>query len=170
LGTASDGDTLANIENVLGSGSADTLTGNSASNVLSGGDGSDTLVGGGGGDVLSGGRGNDILTGSATEKDSFYFTDLAGTDTVTNFLRANGDVLVVDLSVFSLGASFTAAELVNSAGHVASGAIAQFIYDTDTQQLWFDADGSGATNAAIHIATLTGGPASLLLSDFAIIE
>jgi Ca2+-binding RTX toxin-like protein len=172
-----------------GGNGIDTLTGGSAADSLSGGADGDTLIGGGGADnmfgdagndtldatasvdaKLRGGDGNDTLIGNNSARDYFYFENLTGTDTITNFLRANGDVLVVDLSVFSLGASFSAAELVNSAGHVASGAIAQFIYDTNSQQLWFDADGSGATNAAIHIATLTGGPASLLLSDFAVIE
>ena len=66
------GDTLATIENLLGSASGDTLTGDTASNVLtgnagddilSGGAGLDTLLGGAGDDTLAGGTGADVLTG-----------------------------------------------------------------------------------------------------------
>lgn len=62
-GTASggdaDGDTLISIENVVGSGLADTLSGDAGANVLSGGDGDDWLFGANGNDVLTGGAGAD---------------------------------------------------------------------------------------------------------------
>ena len=60
-------DTLANIENVIGSWQNDTLTGNNQANRLMGGDGNDILTGGAGEDTLMGGDGNDILTGGAGE-------------------------------------------------------------------------------------------------------
>jgi Ca2+-binding RTX toxin-like protein len=47
------GDTLFDIENLLGSGLADSLTGNGSNNILEGGAGGDTLDGGGGNDTLS---------------------------------------------------------------------------------------------------------------------
>jgi Ca2+-binding RTX toxin-like protein len=59
LGGDAQGDTLANIENVVGSAFDDTLIGSSAGNVLSGGAGDDTLIGGAGADVLDGGAGFD---------------------------------------------------------------------------------------------------------------
>jgi Ca2+-binding RTX toxin-like protein len=66
-GTATDGsggeDTLAKIENVVGSASADTITGNGGANSLSGGDGADTISGRDGNDIVKGGRGNDRLSG-----------------------------------------------------------------------------------------------------------
>jgi Ca2+-binding RTX toxin-like protein len=46
-------DTLSNIENLRGSGFADTLTGNAGNNVLEGGPGGDSLDGGGGSDTAS---------------------------------------------------------------------------------------------------------------------
>ena len=55
-----DTDSLSNIENVTGSGFADTLTGNDASNVLDGGAGNDVLDGGAGDDQLAGGSGDDL--------------------------------------------------------------------------------------------------------------
>ncbi len=51
------GDTLNNIENLIGSGEDDTLTGNGGANTLRGGAGDDTLEGGDGGDTLDGGDG-----------------------------------------------------------------------------------------------------------------
>ena len=47
------GDTLTNIENVIGSAHADTLTGSSGANVIEGGAGADVLDGKGGTDTLS---------------------------------------------------------------------------------------------------------------------
>ena len=76
-GTASggdaQGDTLSNIENLTGSGYADSLTGDSGVNVLSGGAGNDTLTGGAGNDTLTGGAGSDL----------FMFGAGSGTDTVS---------------------------------------------------------------------------------------
>nr|WP_299667896.1 cadherin-like domain-containing protein [uncultured Ruegeria sp.] len=73
-GENSDGDTYISIENVEGSGFADTLDGNAQDNVLyglaeqdilRGGDGNDCLFGGEGADVLEGGDDNDELSGGA---------------------------------------------------------------------------------------------------------
>lgn len=52
-------DKLLNIENVIGSSYADTLTGNSGANNLFGGAGNDILTGGAGNDILNGGAGAD---------------------------------------------------------------------------------------------------------------
>ena len=68
LGTATgaDGnDTLANIENVIGSGLADTLSGDGVGNQLDGLAGNDAIRGFGGNDALNGGDGGDILIGGA---------------------------------------------------------------------------------------------------------
>jgi Ca2+-binding RTX toxin-like protein len=62
FGTAA-GDTLFEIENLIGSNFADTLTGNGLANTLNGLGGNDVLNGLGGNDVLFGGAGNDLLTG-----------------------------------------------------------------------------------------------------------
>jgi Ca2+-binding RTX toxin-like protein len=47
------GDTLASIENLIGSAQDDTLTGDNGANVIEGGAGADNLAGGGGTDTLS---------------------------------------------------------------------------------------------------------------------
>ena len=62
------GDTLSNIENLIGSDHDDILIGDSTgggANTLDGGLGDDTLTGAGGNDVLIGGAGNDGLSGAA---------------------------------------------------------------------------------------------------------
>src|SRR5262249_38751287 len=51
------------IENVVGTPSADVIIGNSLANSLSGGDGSDTIVGQDNDDMLFGGGGDDALFG-----------------------------------------------------------------------------------------------------------
>lgn len=62
-GTSSEGDTLLNVENVIGSDSDDVISGNSSDNIIKGGEGNDILRGGGGSDTLDGGAGSDVLVG-----------------------------------------------------------------------------------------------------------
>ena len=99
-GTAGDaaGDVLLSIENLIGSGFADTLAGNGGANLLDGGAGNDSLSGGAGNDTLIGGAGSDTLDGgSGSDTASYAFSaaavavDLAGgSGTVGD---AAGDVL-----------------------------------------------------------------------------
>ncbi|EGF33000.1 putative hemolysin-adenlyate cyclase protein [Oxalobacteraceae bacterium IMCC9480] len=56
------GDTYSGIENLTGSGYADTLTGDTGNNRLDGGAGDDVLIGGRGADVLIGGAGIDTIS------------------------------------------------------------------------------------------------------------
>ncbi|MBC8038337.1 MAG: hypothetical protein H7X89_14080, partial [Rhizobiales bacterium] len=74
-------DTLSSIENLYGSGFADTLTGNSGDNSIWGGAGNDTLRGGAGNDTLYGGAGVDTLYGEAGA-DLFFLQAGLGNDTV----------------------------------------------------------------------------------------
>ena len=62
-GGHAQGDTIAEVENVDGSGFNDVLQGNEGINRLNGGDGDDELEGGGGDDILEGGAGADRLDG-----------------------------------------------------------------------------------------------------------
>ncbi|HSH97045.1 MAG: hypothetical protein ACAH07_11790 [Methylophilaceae bacterium] len=56
------GDSYTNIQNLLGTTFADTLTGDINANILSGNDGNDTLQGFAGADTLDGGNGTDTAT------------------------------------------------------------------------------------------------------------
>ena len=64
-GGHAEGDVIAQVENVLGSGHGDVLGGNNGANQLDGGGGNDRLSGRGGDDVLIGGAGADRLDGGA---------------------------------------------------------------------------------------------------------
>ncbi|MGQ0663031.1 MAG: beta strand repeat-containing protein, partial [Pseudomonadota bacterium] len=88
-------DTLSEIENLIGSGSADTLTGTSGTNLLAGGGGDDTLSGGGGADTLRGEAGNDLIIVPNTSFQSI--AGGAGTDT----LRLSGSGLTLDLTAIA---------------------------------------------------------------------
>ena len=58
-------DTLATIENIIGSQGNDTITFNGGVNIIDGQGGNDTISAGGGADIVSGGLGNDTLNGEA---------------------------------------------------------------------------------------------------------
>jgi Ca2+-binding RTX toxin-like protein len=78
-GGDAQGDTLTNIEDVIGSANADNLTGDGGGNTLDGGGGGDTIDGGGGSDKLNGGTGDDVLVFDASDS---LIDGGAGTDTV----------------------------------------------------------------------------------------
>ncbi|WP_448693383.1 retention module-containing protein [Pseudomonas rhizophila] len=78
-------DTLAGIENLVGSNFNDTLIGDSASNRINGGLGDDVLNGGGGDDVLIGGLGNNTLTGGSGADTFQWQVGNSGHDLVTDF-------------------------------------------------------------------------------------
>ncbi|MEM8794744.1 MAG: LamG-like jellyroll fold domain-containing protein, partial [Pseudomonadota bacterium] len=96
-------------DTVIGSDSADNITGGGGNDVLSGGSGNDTIEGGAGDDTLEGGSGTDtaIFNGNLGDFDitettnGFVFTDNRdgspeGTDTVTgfeNFEFADGTIV-----------------------------------------------------------------------------
>jgi len=60
-GTHAEGDVIANFDNIIGSGFADSLTGNSGANTIYGGGGVDTIRGGNGADSMVGGGEGDWL-------------------------------------------------------------------------------------------------------------
>ena len=80
------GDILLNIDGVIGSAFADTLTGNGGNNTLKGGNGNDTLKGGVGFDALYGGAGNDSLFG---DTDGDFLFGGAGADTLDGGLGSD---------------------------------------------------------------------------------
>ncbi len=189
-GTANDGsggtDILSNIENVIGSAFADTLTGDANENILSGAAGDDTLSGGTGNDTLDGGADVDTVDYSAAV--AGVTVDLAsgiasdgsgGTDTLSNIENVNGsafaDVLTGDASDNALHGGAGNDILIGNAGDdtldggadndtadysaAAAGVTANLAAGTAS-------DGSGGTDTLTGIENLTGSSfADMLTGD-----
>ncbi|MFC7540322.1 beta strand repeat-containing protein [Siccirubricoccus deserti] len=146
---------------VDGSGNvlANMITGNDATNRLNGGDGNDTLIGAGGNDTLIGGAGADVLSGGAgLDTFRYNFADEGG-DTIVGYVGAE-DRVQISVSGFggglALGMDLLATgRYVENADGLATNAVGQFAFDTITQTLWWDVDGTG-TEDRVMIASLTG--------------
>ena len=114
-GTASGGDalndTLTSIENLEGSGHADSLVGNSEANRLSGLFGDDSLYGGEGSDVLEGGGGSDVLDGGLGTDTASYEHSLNGVSASLAAALGMGD---------AFGDSFVSIENLTGSGHADS--------------------------------------------------
>ncbi len=183
---AAAGDTYSSIENVSGSKYGDTLTGNSKANSiwgnggadkLNGSSGSDKLYGGASADTLSGGSGTDILEGGSgkdklsggTGADKFKYTSKThGGDTITIF--DSTDMFQFEGSAFGFGTysgKLNADAFIATTNNKALDKEDRFIFDTKTDTLWFDSNGTG-TGGLYEIAKLSDNP-TLNLGDFQII-
>jgi Ca2+-binding RTX toxin-like protein len=156
---------LASIENVIGSGFADTLTGDADANILTGLADNDTLIGNNGNDMLLGGAGNDTLIGGqglnnlagGAGNDVFRFdsTALDGAalnDVIADFNTAQ-DQLEFEASLFTVAAGQT---------------IDDYVQITGNNTLQVDTDGTGGGAAFTTIATFTApvaGPVSIVFDD-----
>jgi serralysin len=138
-------------DSITGSVFGDTLSGNLGNDVIFGGPGNDIIGGGSGSDRICGGEGADILFGEANP-DSFIYRGLidAG-DTIIGFetsavFGSNGDRIEIYRDGFlrpdetNLGAldpnRFVAGQATLPTG--------QFLFDTNTGNLFWDGDGTGA--------------------------
>jgi Ca2+-binding RTX toxin-like protein len=99
----------------------DTLSGEVGNDLLRGGDAADRLNGGDGADKLYGDAGNDLLTGGKGA-DFFYFNSKFGTDRVTDFSIADGDVLMLDDAIWG-GSKLTEGQVVARYATVSSGEV-----------------------------------------------
>ncbi len=145
--------------NGTGNGLANGLTGNGAANLLSGLGGADVIAGGGGNDTLVGGLGADLLIGGAGGDVFRYAAAVEGGDTLQSYA---GGVDQVEVSAAGFGAGLFAGMSVLAAGRYAANAtggatagVGQFVFNTATRLLAWDADGTGA-GLAVPIADLTG--------------
>ena len=93
------GDTLRNIEIIIGSDFDDTLTGDGEDNVFNGAGGDDTLIGGVGIDTLNGDAGDDTLIGGPGGD---VFDGGSGSDTVS---YAGSSSITIDFSGTSVSVS-----------------------------------------------------------------
>ena len=95
-GGEAQGDTLVNVEDLLGSGFDDVLIGNDSANTLTGGNGDDEMGGGNGNDTLIGGNGTDVLVGGAGADDlqggaAFDIAFYLGSSAAVNVNLATGN-------------------------------------------------------------------------------
>ena len=118
-GGHAEGDTISNVEAVIGSSHSDTITGDSGDNSLEGGEGADTLEGGAGADTLDGGFGDDVLRGGS------------GND----LLKGGRDG---DIYLFGRG---DGNDTIDNRGESASNDVLRLGADIDADQLWFRMSG-----------------------------
>lgn len=94
------GDTLASIENIVGSIYHDTIIGSSVANILDGSAGNDSITAGAGNDTLAGGQGYDTLDGGADSDTVSYANSTGGISidlsltTIQSGSDALGDILL----------------------------------------------------------------------------
>ena len=155
-------------ETLSGTIGDDVITGLGGSDTIVGGNGNDTIDGGDGNDQTTGGFGGDTLTGGLGADTFVYSFASQGIDTITDF-EVGIDKLSISASGFGGGLSsgtLAASQFVAAADPLPTLASGQFLYDTGTGALSWDADGTGG-GLAIELAVLTGTP-MLSSSDFAI--
>lgn len=148
-----------------GGADADTLNGGNDIDTLNGGAGNDTLLGGNGNDVLNGGAGDDTLTGG-TGNDIFLFTEIGGSDAITDFRRGQDKIDLSDLDANSLtdgtqGFSFVGANAFSGTGAASAGELRSF-REGNTNFISGDTNGDG-------IADFTIATGSVLLTQTDII-
>ncbi len=130
--------------------SGDLTRGGAGNNTLYGTIAADVMYGGAGADTMTGGLGADVFR---------YLSSAEGNDSITDFLAGVDKLQVVGTGFAGLTAgALNAGNFVGGAAAVASSASAQFLYNTATGQLSFDADGTGS-GVAVNIVTLVGSPA-----------
>jgi Ca2+-binding RTX toxin-like protein len=121
-------DTLAGIENLIGSNFNDTLTGDGAGNRINGGLGDDVLNGGGGDDFLIGGLGDNTLTGGSGADTFQWLSGNGGHDVVTDFTPG---IDKLDLSQLLLGENGSAASLDDYLHFTVTGSGASVVTSID---------------------------------------
>ncbi|WP_444462305.1 calcium-binding protein [Rhodobacter capsulatus] len=152
----------ANLENLVLTGSAAINgTGNTLANSLTGNRGANLLNGGWGADTLTGGAGQDAF---------LFNTALAGgnVDRITDFSVID-DQIRLENAVFvgvSAGALAASAFTANRSG-LATDALDRVIYETDTGRLYFDADGTGASQRVLFAVLETG--LAMTAADFLVV-
>jgi Ca2+-binding RTX toxin-like protein len=156
------GDTFVSIEHLTGSNYNDALNGNSGNNAINGGAGNDTIKGYAGDDTLTGYAGADTFVFNTALNAS------TNVDTITDFSFA-ADTIQLDNAIFTAlpaGVLAAGAFRANTTG-LAQDADDRIIYETDTGELYYDANGS-ASGGGILFAKLGIG-LGLTNADFVVI-
>lgn len=163
-------------ETLNGTAGADTITGLRGNDVLNGLAGNDKIDGGEGNDVINGGLGADVLSGGAGRGNDFFVfnTTLGGdnVDRITDFgnTERDNDTFRLENTGAGLFNALATGNLRAEAfvvGTTATTATQRIVYDKQTGDVFYDADGSGATDQVLF-ATLSNR-AALTHQDFVVI-
>ncbi|MGV3550150.1 hypothetical protein [Rhizobium sp.] len=159
-------DLFRSVEVFIGSKHNDNFSIMSAGSQAFGGAGADTLSTYGG--VIRGDAGADTLNADFIQafSDTLWLQLGKGADTV-NYFVSGQDTIRLDRDDFELGALVGYKELVVASGHAAVGSRAQLIFDQDTRELYYDADGTGSGEARL-LATFANSN-SPVWSDFELV-
>ena len=143
-----------------GNAQVNSIVGNSNANIISGGGGKDTLTGGLGADTF--------VLGPANAANTVTITDFAAEDkfgiTASDYGLSQGNGLIDNGSGTLVLDPAWFATVTGTQGTVAGHG--QFLYNTTTRSVMWDADGSGAV-AGVGLATLQTG-AVVTAGNFAI--
>ena len=101
------GDTLTNIENLIGSAHNDILVGNGQANALTGNGGNDLLWASSGDDLLTGGPGADRLVGGAGNDTASYAGSPDGVTVRLHSLKASGGDAQGDTFPYTVDVAYT---------------------------------------------------------------
>jgi Ca2+-binding RTX toxin-like protein len=153
---------LVNVENLTLTGAAINGTGNALNNIIIGNDNANLLNGGAGNDTLTGGAGNDVFATSIGE----------GTDTITDFTVGQDTLRLLgftSLTFAGVNGSLSDTQFVlgaNSNDSLVNAVDADdfIIYNQDTGNLYYDADGNGA-GLKVQIVDFTGIAPALSSAD-----
>jgi hypothetical protein len=140
----------------------------SLSTPIAGGPENDNLTGGTGHDALVGGLGADVLTGGAGRDHFVYHIATEGGDTIKDFAIADD---FLDISASGFGGGLVAGQslvagtsFISGSNPTATAGSGTFLFNTDTHDLAWDADGSGS-GEAVQIAHFDT-PISLTVHHF----
>jgi len=160
IGGHAEGDELIDIENILGSSFADTLTGNDEANEINGAAGDDILNGGGDTNTLIGGLGNDTFISS--DGNNFFDGGAGGGD----LIDYSGSFEGVDVGVNS-GGSFSGGDAAGDSHraveHLTGSAFADTLTGNSLINILTGGDGDDVLSASANNDTLNGGDGDDLL-------
>jgi Ca2+-binding RTX toxin-like protein len=146
-------------------------SGATGNNTVIGGNGDDTLTGGSGGAILIGGKGNDRLFGEGGT-DTFVFNSFdEGLDLIRDFGAINEPNEIIQVSAAGFGGGLSAGVLQASQftlGESATTLLQRFIYNSTTDALFFDRDGSAGAFTQVQFAGLSPG-LSLTNNNFVVV-